>query len=210
LNEFTERGHRTFVPIEMEAGQSWFVIFTRQSGGITDNGFASNFPEKKDFLTIKGPWSLTFANKEIGPADAIVLDTLEDLAKSNTELIKFYSGTITYTTEFDLVELSAGNQFFLDLGEVSVIARVRINGSEPISLWMDPWTAEIGDYLKIGRNSLEIEVANLWRNRLIFDHGKPAAEKKSWVLVSDITAGEEPPSSGLIGPVKLVVCPINQ
>ena len=136
--------------------------------------------------------------------------TLEDLAKSNTELIKFYSGTITYTTEFDLGELPAGNQFFLDLGEVSVIARVRINGSEPISLWMDPWTAEIGDYLKIGRNTLEIEVANLWRNRLIFDHGQPAAERKSWILVSDITAGEEPPSSGLIGPVKLVICPVNQ
>jgi hypothetical protein len=55
----------------------------------------------------------------------------------------------------------------LDLGVVRNVARVRLNGRDPGVIWTAPWRSEITDALKSGANELEIEVANLWPNRLI-------------------------------------------
>jgi hypothetical protein len=54
-------------------------------------------------------------------------------------------------------------------------------------------------------NELEIEVANLWINRLQLDRTLPEAERLTWTNANPITlGGKELLSAGLLGPVTIV------
>ncbi len=203
LNEFSELEGRTIVPLTMEPGQSWFVVFTDQTSGLTDDGCQTNFPDKKIFRVLAGPWKADFANKVIGPKQPVMFEKLMDLAENENDSIRFYSGTITYSTEFELEKVPLANKIYIDLGEVKVIAHVKINGKDAGGIWMFPWMLEINGLLQAGKNTVEIEVANLWRNRLIFDSRLPEKDRYTSTWVSDISPGEKPASSGLLGPVTI-------
>ena len=91
---------------------------------------------------------------------------------------------------------------------VREMAKVRLNGKDLGVVWCPPWRVEITDAAQPGENVLEIDVVNLWPNRLIGD-GKLPPEKrltKTNVLKFYNLAkqGEEPLwESGLLGPVTL-------
>jgi len=93
----------------------------------------------------------------------------------------------------------------IDLGDVGVIATIRINGKLAGTLWMNPWRLQPGNLLKVGDNFIEIEVANLWRNRMILDSKLPNDLRYTWTVVSDAQPDEIPPPSGLLGPVKISI-----
>lgn len=205
LGEFTVQGDRTFVPLAMEPGQSWFVVFSDQQKGISSEGFKTNFPGRKVLMNLGGPWKVDFANKAIGPDQPVALALLTDLAKSDSDPVKYYSGTMTYRTEFDLEKIPSANKVYLDLGDVKVIANVRVNGSDAGGIWMFPWILEVKGLLKTGKNNIEVEVANLWRNRMIFDSRLPLKDRYTWTIVSDAKPDEAPPPSGLLGPVTLKI-----
>lgn len=61
----------------------------------------------------------------------------------------------------------------MNLGEVKNMARVKLNGNDLGVVWTAPWQVEITDYVKNENNILEIDVANLWINRLIGDELLP-------------------------------------
>lgn len=61
----------------------------------------------------------------------------------------------------------------LDLGEVKNLAVVRINGKTLPTLWRTPFRVDVTGMLHKGDNQLEIEVTNLWKNRLIGDEHEP-------------------------------------
>jgi hypothetical protein len=141
--------------------------------------------------------------------------------------VKYFSGTATYRTSFQMKKSELkGKALFLDLGQVYVIARVRLNGQDLGIVWKNPYRVEITDAVKAGENVLEIEVANLWTNRLIGDAQTPPLYERSgmdsnklpdWYLrgepkpkndgkvvytVTDFYNADEPLyDSGLVGPV---------
>ena len=193
----------------MEPGQSWFVVFADQKSDISEEGYSSNFPETEVITEIKGPWKIDFENKKIGPEQPVYLDKLTDLASNSAENIRFYSGTMVYSTEFEMSEIPRSKQVYIDLGDVKVIASVKVNGKDAGTSWMYPWKVEIGKLLKKGKNTVEVEVANLWRNRLILDSGLPKEKRYTWTIISEAKPGDIPPSSGLIGPVTLKT-PVRQ
>jgi len=80
---------------------------------------------------------------------------------------------------------------------------VRINGQEIRGTWMSPFRLGTKNTLKLGENTLEIEVVNVWRNRLVRDKMLPDEARYTWLLVDDIEPGEKLQSSGLIGPVTI-------
>lgn len=99
----------------------------------------------------------------------------------------------------------------LSLGDVRESARVRINGREVATLWAVPYRCMIGQYLRPGKNTLEVEVTNLPANR-IADMDR---REVKWRIFKDINiaalgykkgdyAGWQPVSSGLLGPVVIV------
>ena len=142
-------------------------------------------------LTLRDPWELTFprrsATEEGRPSPRSVRVRLPELV-SWSELsdpdARYFSGTVLYRTHFELPEalLAPERALWLDLGEVHEIAAVRVNGTELGALWKPPFTVEITKAARAGRNSLTLRVTNTWRNRLIGDHGKPAAARAAFVV----------------------------
>ncbi|HEY4062979.1 MAG TPA: glycosyl hydrolase [Puia sp.] len=99
-------------------------------------------------------------------------------------------------------EAAVAGRVFLDLGLVKNIARVVLNGKDLGIVWTAPWQVELSSALKSGSNRLEIEVINLWPNRLIGDAGLPPEQRLTNTNIP--FKGDAPLlSSGLLGPVTL-------
>jgi hypothetical protein len=93
---------------------------------------------------------------------------------------------------------------FLQIGEIRGMARVRLNGEEVGTLWCAPWQVDITDALQPGENLLEIDVANLWPNRLIGDKALPEEEQISWSTWNPYDRNSPLLESGLLGPVRIL------
>jgi len=100
---------------------------------------------------------------------------------------------------------------------------MKLNGHGLGIVWTAPWEVEVSEALRHKGNRLEIEVANLWINRLIGDEAEPwdGVERGRWP--EWVLKGQPRPTrrlafttnryykwddslieSGLIGPVRLV------
>ena len=81
---------------------------------------------------------------------------------------------------------------------------MRLNGKDLGVIWCAPWRVDISSALQPGANNLEIEVVNLWPNRLIGDAAKPEAERLTWTVIkTPYTVKSALLPSGLLGPVTL-------
>ena len=89
--------------------------------------------------------------------------------------VRFFSGTATYTKTFRVPGELMGRdrRVYLDLGQVQVMAAVKLNGKNLGILWKPPYRVEVTYALIEGMNELEIGVTNLWVNRLIGDEELP-------------------------------------
>ena len=85
------------------------------------------------------------------------------------------------------------------------MAEVKLNGQNIGGVWIAPNRLNVSDAIVQGENELEIEVVNLWRNRLIKDKLLPENKRYTWTVVEDIHEGEEPHKSGLLGPVTIEI-----
>ena len=70
---------------------------------------------------------------------------------------------------FDCVQAEKADKLFLNLGKVNNMARVKLNGKDLGIVWTTPYEVDITNAVKEKNNQLEIEVINLWANRLIGD-----------------------------------------
>ena len=117
-----------------------------------------------------------------------------------------FFGSALYTNTFTLKEKDVkGAHLTLDLGEAMVIASVKVNGKDAGGAWTFPYRLDIGSLVKEGENILEIRVWNNWRNRLIADENLPADKRLTWTNIQPWKAGDELQSSGLLGPVEVIV-----
>ena len=176
LYNFSRKGEITSIPIQFEANQSFFVIFTleKQKSSATKSGF-KDFPGKKTLFNLDGSWHLTFDPKSGGPGK-LVFNRLEEWTQRPEEGIKYYSGTVTYQKSFtlDKTRVSPTSSLWINLGEVYNLAEVSLNGIYLGTLWTAPWSLDISKAAKEGTNQLEIKVVNLWPNRLIGDEKYPS------------------------------------
>ena len=90
----------------------------------------------------------------------------------------------------------------LDLGKVSMIAEVTLNGKKLRTLWCTPYTLDITNDVKSGDNTLQVKVTSTWFNRLAFDASLPEADRKTWTIEGP-KAGSKLKEYGLLGPVNL-------
>ncbi|MCH8167098.1 MAG: hypothetical protein IIC03_04115 [Proteobacteria bacterium] len=90
---------------------------------------------------------------------------------------------------------------YLNLGKVKNLAEVHLNGADLGVVWTAPWQVDITSAVKPTGNELEIDVVNLWPNRLIGDAALPPEKrltvtnvtkfkKDSPLLESGLLAGE--------------------
>ena len=165
---------------------------------------AYNNKEIASSLVIEGPWKVSFDPAWGGPKDEVEFKTLEDWTKRPEWGIQHYSGIATYRKTVTSKEAPT----HISLGDVANLARVKLNGKDLGSVWCWPWRVAVpkGAW-KDGENLLEIEVANLWANRLIGDASLPAEKRLTRTTVNPHKPTDPLRRSGLFGPVKLESLP---
>jgi len=123
--------------------------------------------------------------------------------------------------------LGKDRRIWLDLGQVQVMATVKLNGKDLGILWKPPYRVDVTEVLKAGDNALEIGITNLWINRMLGDEelaedsdrnsdgtlkvwpqwvqeGKPSPTGRFTFTSGRLWKKGEPlVGSGLIGPVTL-------
>ena len=203
LPDWREENGRTVVPLTLAPRASCFVVFrTKAEAGRSTE--AKNFPELKPLAELADPWTVSFDPKWGGP-ESVVFEKLEDWTRRPEEGIRYYSGTATYRQTFDLPQTSRrpNTRVYLDLGRVQNLAAVRLNGKDLGVVWTAPWRVEITDAVKPTGNRLEIDVVNLWRNRLIGDAALPPEKRLTRTNVRKLKKDSPLLESGLLGPVTL-------
>jgi len=208
LAEYRIQDATTTVPIKFEAYQSFFIVFNTTAPGNRQSTTIRkiNFPQPEKTITIKGPWTVNFDTTMRGPARIIKFDSLTSWTDRPEEDIRNYSGTAIYHKTFTIgsQDLPHGSQhIFIDLGQVMVMAKVKVNGAYLGGVWTPPYRLDITRAVHRGTNTLEIEVVNNWVNRLIGDAKLPTEKRKTWTAHNVVKADSPYQSSGLLGPVKL-------
>ncbi len=141
------------------------------SGGRVLKGEVAALPAP---VEIPGPWELHFP-KGLGAPERVTLEHLISWTDHSNVGVRYFSGTATYRHRFTLpAHLLARNvRLYLELGDVSVIAQVRLNDHDFGILWKPPFQVDITKSAVVGANNLEVDVVNLWPNRLVGDDYLP-------------------------------------
>ena len=173
---FTAKNGSIEVPVRLEPFQSYFVVFYHSER--TDNKkfrTPEMFRDKKSIKKLDGKWNVSF-NPTWGGPENIQFDSLYDWTKRPDDGIRYYSGIAVYRKSFDLPDnevRSKKSEYYLELGTVKNLAHVKLNGKDLGIIWTAPWQVNITDALKSKGNQIEIQVADLWINRLIGDENQP-------------------------------------
>jgi hypothetical protein len=184
-------------------------------------------------VEIPGPWDVQFP-PGWGAPPSVKLDHLISWSEHPDSGVRYFSGRACYrkTIHVPLSMVAEGSRAYLDLGAVEVIAAVRLNRRDLGVFWKPPFRVEITGIARPGDNLLEVDVTNLWPNRLIGDaqlpddcqwekdtlYGRRLARWPAWLLedkpspVGRFTFAtwnvwpKEAPliKSGLLGPVSLL------
>lgn len=88
------------------------------------------------------------------------------------------------------------------------MASVKINGVQLQVIWSAPFRFDITRYVKPGGNKLEVEVVNMWPNRLIGDGALPVEQRLTKTNVNKFNVTDREKylrESGLLGPVKIIL-----
>jgi hypothetical protein len=107
------------------------------------------------------------------------------------------------TLHLTAAELSGDRSTWLDLGEVHEVAAVRVNGSSAEVLWKAPYSLRVDRLLHPGENVIEIDVTNLWPNRLIGDAQSADGKHYTWTNIRKYTKDSPLLPSGMLGPIVL-------
>jgi hypothetical protein len=209
---------------ELHAFEPGVYEFRTARGKMSETNVKSGPPPAE----VTGAWTLHFP-PNWGAPPMLTLDKLISWTEHPDPGVRYFSGSVQYEKEINISAemLASGRALYLDLGSVKNIAEVTLNGKDLGTWWKPPFTADISDAAKPGKNQLRIRITNLWVNRLIGDeqfpddcewNGKPikawprwlldgtprpAGERRTFTTWKHYTKDSTPIESGLIGPVVL-------
>lgn len=216
----------TRVPLQLEPYGTVFVVF--RGAALPGPELAAGKVRFGKPVDVAGAWEVAFPTKS-GLPDKFTLNKLISWPEIKDVGGKYFSGVATYRKDLQVTDeiLAKGTRLYLELGKVQVLAKVKVNDKDLGTLWKPPFRVDITDAAKAGMNAVEIQLANLWPNRLIGDEqlppdakwkGQALAEWPRWVLEGKPSPTgrkafatwmhykKESPllESGLMGPVQLV------
>jgi hypothetical protein len=149
-------------------------------------------------------WTLEFQADRGAPAGPQPLNRFQSWSESADPGVRYFSGTATYRTDVD-IKPAANQHVFLTLSGLHEICTVRVNGKNAGTLWAMPYRLDITGSLLPGRNALELEVTNLWPNRIIGDAQPSATHTYTRTNIRKYTVDSPLLPSGLVGPVSLEI-----
>jgi len=207
---------RVKVYMDFERGGSVFVVFRSKEASAADPAPDSDWPTVHGRMDLTGgPWKIEIGGRPYA--------RLGDWTKADDPDIRFFSGTASYRTAFELADKPTDRTLLL--GRVAGgLAEVFVNGMNCGVAWCFPYRVRVpATALRSGRNELEVKVVNTWRNRLIGDCLLPSEKRHTrgclqynpgphngedgrwWfrMLTTGYSANDELDSCGLYGPVVL-------
>ena len=125
----------------------------------------------KSIKVIEGPWNVNFTSVS-GAGFIYKMDDLVSWTSLSIPDIKYFSGIAVYEKNFDFrfgKEPMNNKKLFLDLGSLSQVAEVWLNGKPLGVTWTKPYRYDVTGIIIHGCNTLKIKVANSWCNRIIGD-----------------------------------------
>ncbi len=185
------------LPLHFESLGSGFVVF--RTNALKPTSIANN-PVATATEELTAPWSVTFDGKLSSP-EGVKLNKLTDFSLSADKELRYFSGTMNYTTTFTAEPAS---RTVLDFERVECMAKVYVNDEYAGGVWCEPYQVDISKHLKEGENTLRVEVVNKWVNRIVGDMQLPAEERKISLTANPYNASSAIPASGLIGKAELL------
>jgi len=189
----------TFVPLQLQSEEAVFIIF-RKNTNKSKKVIISKTVKKSHI--IGGNWLVSF--KEAQPHSIGFNTTFRELVsfhKNTDKRIKYFSGTAVYRNSFKMNQLDANADYQIDL--VKNIAEVIINEKNIGTVWKAPFRLSLQHALRIGKNTIQINVTNLWVNRLIGDMQPDETTKNTYISYPFYKADMSLVPSGLIGSVRI-------
>ena len=214
VSQATSQGTR--VPLTLAPYGSVFVVFRSpmSPSHVEAENKGRHATETEDLpktTHLEGPWQVEFP-EGWGAPHSVVLPRLMSWTEHEHIGVQHFSGMARYRITFELSEdwLLEGRQIHLDLGQLWAVGQGRLNGQSLGVLWSPPYRVNVTSAAVVGQNTLEVEVANTWANRLVGDSKLPLEQR---FCRTNITASGTPGrpwkdiplrDSGLLGPVQLI------
>lgn len=189
-------GGRTLISLRFEPWDALFVVFRNKTAL---SAYEAPTCKVGTVTPVEESWDVAFPGGMGAPAKT-TFATLSDWSENADQGIKYYSGTAIYTKNIDVDAARLGGKVWLDLGNVQNIAQVKVNGRDCGLVWKTPFRFDITDAVKAGANQIEVQITNMWVNRLIGDV-QPGATQYARTSQQSYQPNAPLKPSGLIGPV---------
>ncbi len=215
IKNFRQTKEGTSLNLNLDRFESLFIVFRDPISANNRDKTEQDFPKFNRLIDLNDSWKVTFDPQWNGPGET-EFDTLYNWITSSEERIKHYSGKAIYRKTFDLSTIAnrtiktekAKDRVFLDLGNVKNVAEIRLNGKNLGILWCAPWRVEITNTVKSKDNKLEVDIINLWANRVVGDLNLPKEQRVTKThdkFRFDMLKSDSPLlDSGLLGPVQIM------
>lgn len=194
------------IPVTLAPYESLFFVFigTDKSHQLADNKFIES--EVTEISRFSG--TITFTPAYPAVIAPVEITNLKSWTNFTDPAIKYYSGKSNYTIHFKLpTGYNPGSDSIqLSLGTLGVVGRVRLNGKWLGNIWLPDFRMDVTNILKTD-NELQVEVANVYRNRIIGDLIEYGKLKSIWTtspIDKFLDKDKTLTPSGLIGPIQLI------
>ncbi|MDL2208378.1 glycosyl hydrolase family 2 [Parabacteroides sp. OttesenSCG-928-O15] len=199
---------RTEVYMQLQPGES-ILLKTFAKSAVNAEEWDYYKPASNAPLRLENGWTLRFPESDPVIPESYTLETLGSWTDLPGEDLKRNRGAGLYSLSFTM-EKNPESDYRLDLGDVRESARVRVNGQDAGTLYAVPFRTNIGDLLRDGENTIELEVTNLPANR-IADYDRRGVEWRIFHEINFVSITYQPTQfdiwgvvpSGLLGPVTI-------
>jgi hypothetical protein len=195
------KNNKTHILLLLPANGSLFVVFDEPVAKIRFSYDDIPCFGLSEELLFSNKWQLRFQTEP----QQYQLDSLVSWTALQDTAIRYYSGTAFYTNTFNWQTNLNGETVSLAIDSLYNIATVKVNGMVCGTLWTYPYRVDITKAIKPGLNTIEIEVANTWRNRLKLDEQLPPAQQKTYHNSPYSLKNKPLLPAGITGTIKLLV-----
>lgn len=196
-------------PPLMEFGHEGIIFLNAGTFELKSKSGIKQIENKPKIQGINGSWNVSFT-KGWGAPDSAIFPELSSWTSNENTGIKYYSGIATYRKTFrfnnNKSQLQKTQRVFIDLGEISKVGEVWLNGRRLGVTWAKPFKFDVTGFIRDGENEIIIKVANTWSNRLTGDAltGEKFTNTNIRISRRGIKWADSPLiPSGLLGPVTI-------
>ncbi|MBN8720881.1 MAG: glycoside hydrolase [Sediminibacterium magnilacihabitans] len=163
LTSFRRQENNVQVKLQLQPGEAMIVKATHSVANTKRWHYLS---AQQNAIVLNNDWKLHFTDGgPFIPVDRTMKRLQPWTRFTEDSTTQYFSGSAVYSTSFQLNTKTA-DDYFLQLDQLYESAKIKINGKDAGIIWSIPFKLKIGQYLKAGKNTIEIEVCNLMANRI--------------------------------------------